>query len=74
MYYPNRCKGIIKVRRVIRANPYVYDDEWREIAARRLLKTRHPCSKMCCGHRRYWEGPTIDEQLNTIEQQLVDWR
>lgn len=28
----------------------------------KYIDTPHPCSCRCCGHRRQWEGPTIQER------------
>lgn len=74
MNYPRRQKGIDKVNRVLlvyRGNTasryrsfYEKDGE----AAKRMLRTRKPCSNWCCGNPRRWFGIKTNQERRADDE------
>jgi len=81
--YPwRRQQGLKRVHRILRAwrGQARFDELRREytdssLLAKKLLRTRKPCSRPCCGNPRRWFGKRTPQELRAdamMQEQIVE--
>ena len=63
------AKGRFLLHNIWRSDkgPYPMEEKHLDRLAHHRIKTRQPCSCLCCGSKRKYEGPPISERRRMAE-------